>query len=352
MNPYHSQPYHAPGNLSSGSTRTPSSYNPGIFSSSESRSWIDTPATTRSSSSPYCNSQYSVVPGSAQRDSIRYTSNASYPAQPQSSSHSAHYTTPPPFRSTVVPRQSSATPSESHASPRYDTSEFPNHHYPNAPRTRTTALTPSDGSPASSMSYLTSSTPSYPPSTLSENVYTPPSGHPRAEPTPPGIVLSPLLRPANSHLVTFDVTRPLTSIRVNTNPHDRAHGTVHDQATSPVLPSGYLILELTFPGLPIDRSLLQISVAANRDLTRLTVWDVYVALSTFLGRRAPKEVVLYLRGLGSSGGREARRAERRGRDHICWVDLLKDGTLFSGLRITGFSQGAYVMAEVLLQQQQ
>ncbi|KAJ8073568.1 hypothetical protein PM082_011846 [Marasmius tenuissimus] len=340
------------GNPSSGSTRTPSSYNPGVFSSSESRSWIDTPATTRSSPSAYCNSQHSVVPGSAQRDSIHYASNASHPTHPQSSSHSTHYTTPPPFIPTSASRQSSTTSSESHVNPRYDTFDFPNHRYPNAPRTRTTALTPSDGSPASSVSYLTSSTPSYPPSTLSENTYTPPSGPTWAGPTPSGIVLSPLLRPTNSHLITFDVTRPLTSIRVNTSPHDRAHGTVHDQATSPVLPSGYLILELTFPGLPIDRSLLQTSVAANQDLTRLTVWDVYVALSTFLGQRAPKEVVLYLRGLGPTGGREARRAERRGRDYICWVDLLKDGTLFSGLRITGFSQGAYVMAEVLLQQQQ
>ncbi|KAG7087908.1 hypothetical protein E1B28_011957 [Marasmius oreades] len=164
---------------------------------------------------------------------------------------------------------------------------------------------------------------------------------------PETFVVSPFLRP--NPPVIFDVTRPLRSIRTDSNA--RGIGTMSDPATSPPIRSGYLVLKFSFPGLRVEDNLLQTCVVSQHHSGHdriLSVWDVYAAISAFLGENIPKETLIRL--LQASNGKESRRAERRGRPDVRWIDVLKDGTLFFALRIVGLRRGTYVIAEVDLRQ--
>ncbi|KAF9256789.1 hypothetical protein L218DRAFT_991277 [Marasmius fiardii PR-910] len=153
--------------------------------------------------------------------------------------------------------------------------------------------------------------------------------------------LSPLLRACPNPPILFDVTRPPRNIRVTDT--SRAVGTMSDPATSPSIPSGYLIIDFSFPGLsvePEEENLLQTRVgvvsqpteSSSSTQTVVSVWDVYMAISVFLQGDIPKDVLMKV--LRASNGKETRRADRRGRSGICWVDLVKDG--FWGGEVSGY----------------
>ncbi|KAL0569711.1 hypothetical protein V5O48_012250 [Marasmius crinis-equi] len=114
------------------------------------------------------------------------------------------------------------------------------------------------------------------------------------------------------------------------------------------MPSGALVLQISFPDIHFMH---QIYVCASEGAKWVTVWDVFVAISTGLHQPPPKEVILQLSQTSGTGMRVKGRSERKGRDYVCWMDLLKEGSLFAGLRIIRFEAGKYVMAEVLLRQQ-
>ncbi|KAK7031025.1 hypothetical protein VNI00_013815 [Paramarasmius palmivorus] len=308
------------------SSSAPSSNVPHIFSpTSSAYHGSGTPATTYS----YASLKYDgspmggVYPATDLRDSPApsHHINSSYPST--TPFNSPYYSSPTSFDGSLQSSNASF-----HSSRRTSLlSQTHSHLSPSNP-----TLSPFASPYASSISSLQAGAgagiPSTPGSSGFNTMQVPPPGSSSSD----DVLLNPLLNPGTLGIF-FDVTRPLTSVTITPHPSSPTV-TVYDQATSPGIKSGYLILEFTFEGMHSSQNSadtkLQCAVSSN---------------DGFLSQGVSKNAVASNRAM--TKGQE--RAQRRGRSFICWMDFVRDGTMFCGLRVKD-TRTKYVVMEVLLRQ--
>ncbi|ESK96756.1 hypothetical protein Moror_6686 [Moniliophthora roreri MCA 2997] len=239
------------GTSGSSNSSAPSSNAPHIFSPTGSyhgSGRTDTPATTYS----YASLKYDGSPGGAystigsqEFPAPSYYSQSVYSPSlhPQTPNNSPFYSsTSSPFDGSTHTFQSphaTAHSSSRHTSLLSPASQHSHH---------TATLSPFVSPQASSFTTIYAgagagappNTPAHPSNPSGFNSSNPPYNGPNTPSSPRDIILNPLIHP-NTLGVLFDVTRPLTSITFTS-----ANANVHDQATSPGIKSGYLVLEFSF----------------------------------------------------------------------------------------------------------